>query len=143
MILFSHKFHTRHEAETIISKMREAADFYGSVNVADLKGLVGCTCDHSDVHKSWTPEEWSKAQVVSCEGRYRIEYPSPIYDAPTSRSTSKVSYIDYGKKQESRSTKPLYITVERDSIEDFGDTMSELFVQIRSVTDREVHIVIK
>lgn len=143
MIRFAHKFETRNEAETVIWQMRDIADAYGFANMLDLKNLVGRNSVPEEKKLFWTPEEWRKARVVRHEDKWRIEYPGPKYDLPESRATAKVSYIDRGKKQEDLSAKPLHITVELDSVEDFGDTMSELFVHIRSVTDREVHIVIK
>lgn len=68
---------TRGEAETVLSRMDEIMEEYGTVRVADLYDLVGVTGNYTDNNYGWTNIRNAKI-VRTRDGGYKIDMPRAL-----------------------------------------------------------------
>lgn len=67
---------TRGEAETVLTRMDEIMEEYGTVRVADLYDLVGVTGQYTDNNYGWT--NIRNAEIVRVRDGYKIKMPRAL-----------------------------------------------------------------
>lgn len=69
---------TRGEAELVLDQMKEMAEMYDMVSVADLYEMVGITGDSTDYRYGWTSADIRRISVVRVRDGYLLKLPRAL-----------------------------------------------------------------
>lgn len=67
---------SRAEAAEVMVTLKDIADNYGSVSVADYYEMVGNDTKHTDHNYGWTLDTINRASIVQTRGGYIIKFPA-------------------------------------------------------------------
>lgn len=131
-----HIFKTREEAEKVLNNMKEIIDTYASATVADFKDLVDRPGVYGDTYYRWTSDTWKSARVMRDSDVDGWVIVSPM-------AKDNRAYVSYSGRPSIRpTTKPIYITINYDELDDPEAVMADLCKHVYAIADREVHITI-
>lgn len=138
-------FNTRGEAEDTLSKIKEIAEDYSMISLADVNYLCGLVSPYTDNKLGWVKATIDNACVTRELSYWSIVLPRPV---PITEEEPKVSYREYRAKKSITETtpestpEPLYITIHTNDVDSVDEILADTFKYIYTIKDRVVNLTI-
>lgn len=134
-------FNTEEEANDALNKIKEIAEDYSMISLADVNESCGLVGPYTDRKVGWTKSTIDKICIVRDVNFYSIVLPRPI---PIYDEEPKVTYREHHIKKPTleKSPEPLHITIHTKDIDDVDEILAEIFSHISTVKDRMINLVI-